>query len=61
MSLLNKKAVRQHLINRAAVMRPGWKPSRVSEAALVRIEADLIVSLDKLIHCLPSKGKTITY
>jgi len=60
-SLLNKSAVRKHLLERAALKRPGWKPTRVSENTLFRIEAEFRERLDRLLHSLPSKGKTIQY
>lgn len=61
MSLLNKSALHEHLLERAAVIRPGWRPTRVSEATIFRIEAEFREKIDRMLHSLPSRGKTIQY
>ena len=57
--LLNRKAVRNFLLERAAQLRPFNRFERVSQDTLNRIDAELRAKLTGLVQRLPSKGKTI--
>lgn len=57
--LLNRKAVRNFLLERAAQLRPFNRFERVSQDTLNRIDAELRAKLTDLVQRLPSKGKTI--
>lgn len=57
--LLNRKAVRNFLLERAAQLRPFNKFERVSQETLNRIDAELRARLTAMVQRLPSKGKTI--
>lgn len=57
--LLNRKAVRNFLLERAAQLRPFNKFERVSQETLNRIDAELRARLTSMVQRLPSKGKTI--
>lgn len=57
--LLNRKAVRNFLLERAATLRPFNHFERVSQDTLNRIDAELRARLTGLVQRLPSRGKTI--
>jgi hypothetical protein len=46
-------------IQRAAVLRPAWSPSRFSEENFGKIEAEFRAYVDRKIMEQPSIGKTI--
>lgn len=57
--LLNKKAVKSHVLNRWAKLRPGKEMTRVGSETYSELNARLTNLIDKLIHEHPSVGKTI--
>jgi len=58
-SLINRAALKRHLLNRAKVLRPNHPFSRVSEEAIQRLESSLRLNADDLVRRHPSLGKTI--
>lgn len=57
-SIIKKKAVKELILRRAEVLRPGWSCERVSAKAIAQLEAFIRVKVDESIHRHPSKGKT---
>jgi hypothetical protein len=58
-SLLNRAALKRYLLDRAKVIRPHHRLSRVSEEALVWLENNLRNQASELIRRHPAKGSTI--
>ncbi|KKN71931.1 hypothetical protein LCGC14_0415770 [marine sediment metagenome] len=58
MSLLNKKHVRNYILERVKKTRPGFNCTRVSPDALTAIEYKLTAMINKIVHAHPSKGQT---
>ena len=58
-SLLNRAAMKRHLLNRAKALRPSHPFSRVSEEAIQRLESSLRFNADDLVSRHPSLKKTI--
>ena len=56
-SLLNRKAVKEYILKRSEVLRPGWPFTGVSKEALDEVEAFIKNSIDKGIKKHPSRGK----
>ena len=57
--LFNHAALKRMFIQRAAVLRPAWSPSRFSEENFGKIEAEFRAYVDRKIMEQPSIGKTI--
>ena len=58
-SLLNRAALKRFLLDRAKVIRPHHRLSRVSEEALEHLENSLRNQATELIRRHPAKGSTI--
>jgi len=58
-SLLNRAALKRFLLDRAKVIRPHHRLSRVSEEALKHLENSLRNQASELIRRHPAKGSTI--
>jgi len=58
-SLLNRAALKRFLLDRAKVIRPHHRLSRVSEEALEHLENNLRNQASELIRRHPAKGSTI--
>jgi hypothetical protein len=58
MNLINKSALRRHILLRAQALRT-HKFTRVSDDALVLMEVSLRRQADELIRSHPAKGMTI--
>jgi len=57
-SIINRTILKKFIINTAEKIRPGWKPTRVSAAAMDEIEAFTMAKVRESIRRQPSKGKT---
>lgn len=57
--LLNRKAVRNFLLERAARLRPFNRFARVSAETLAAIDAELRVRLEQRVRRQPSRGRTL--
>ena len=55
---LNRKVTRQRILDKIKQDRPGWNCTRVSEAALRKLDARIDKMLDQAVHAHPSTGKT---
>ncbi len=55
---LNKKVTRQRILEKIRSTRPHWKVTRVSDAALKKLDARIDAMLDRAVHSHPSTGKT---
>lgn len=60
MNLVNKKALRTHILERARVLRY-HKFTRVSTNTIDQCEIALKMYIDRQLEILPSKGKTIEF
>jgi hypothetical protein len=60
-SLLNRKAVKKHILNRCETHRPGWNCQRVSKQALDEIDGFIRDKINQSIHRHPTKGKTFMH
>ena len=60
-SLLNKKAIKAHILHRCETKRQGWDCRRVSEKAIIEIEAFLRTKIDESVHRHPTIGKTFMH
>jgi hypothetical protein len=58
-SLVNRAALKRYLLDRAKVMRPHHRLSRVSEEALENLENMLRNQASEMIRRHPAKGSTI--
>ena len=58
-SLLNRAAIKRYLLDRAKVIRPHHRLSRVSEEAMEWLENNLRNQASELIRRHPAKGSTI--
>jgi len=58
-SLVNRAALKRYLLDRAKVMRPHHRLSRVSEEALENLESMLRNQASEMIRRHPAKGSTI--
>jgi hypothetical protein len=58
-SLLNRAAIKRYLLDRAKVIRPHHRLSRVSEETLEHLENNLRNQASELIRRHPAKGSTI--
>jgi len=58
-SLLNRAAIKRYLLDRARVIRPHHRLSRVSEEVLEHLENSLRNQASELIRRHPAKGSTI--
>ena len=58
-SLLNRAALKRYLLDRARVIRPHHRLSRVSEETLEWLENNLRNQASELIRRHPAKGATI--
>ena len=58
-SLVNRVALKRYLLDRAQVIRPHHRLSRVSEEALEWLETSLRNQASELIRRHPAKGSTI--
>ena len=58
-SLLNRAALKRYLLDRARVIRPHHRLSRVSEEVLEHLENSLRNQASELIRRHPAKGSTI--
>jgi hypothetical protein len=58
-SLVNRAALKRYLLDRAQVIRPHHRLSRVSEEALEWLETSLRNQASELIRRHPAKGSTI--
>jgi hypothetical protein len=58
-SLINRAALKRYLLDRAKVMRPHHRLSRVSEEALEHLENSLRNQGAEMIRRHPAKGATI--
>jgi len=58
-TLINKKHVRDYLLNRAAETRPESNFSRVSDTLLRMINARVLHMLQDIVHRHPSNGQTL--
>lgn len=57
-SIINRTVLKKFIINTAEKIRPGWKPTRVSAAAMNEIEAFMMSKVRDSIRRQPTKGKT---
>jgi len=57
-SLINRSAVKKYILNKFAEDRPHLGFTRVSEAALLLLEAKIQNMLDRAVHTHSSSGKT---
>jgi len=57
-SLINRSAVKKYILNKFAEDRPHLNFTRVSEAALLLLEAKIQNMLDRAVHTHSSSGKT---
>ena len=60
-TILNRTAVKKHILHRCKLVRPGWDCRRVSKQALVEIEAFIIFKINESIRRHPTKGKTFMH
>jgi hypothetical protein len=58
MSLLNKAEVKRFIMDKAALHRPGWRMTQISNAALVAIEAKLSNMITNAVKSHATRGKT---
>ena len=58
-SLVNRAALKRYLLDRARVIRPHHRLSRVSEEALEWLENGLRNQASELIRRHPAKGSTV--
>lgn len=56
--LLNKKHVRDHILARVKLTRPGWPCTRVSNVAMNALELKVTEMINRTIHAHPSVGQT---
>ena len=59
--LLNRKAVKEHILKVCEDKRKGWKCTRVSKQAIDEIEAFIKYKINASIHQHPSVGKTFMH
>ncbi len=59
-NLLNHAAVKRYILKKFADDRPHLEFSRVSESALLLLEVQLRLRLERAIHAHRSTGKTFT-
>lgn len=55
---INNKGVREYILNRIKVARPGWECTQVSPKVFYQLDIKLRAILDRAVHQHPSKGKT---
>jgi len=60
-NILNRKAVKDHILSCCEKYRPGWDCKRVSKQALDEIEAFVRMKVKESVHRHPSKGKTFMH
>ena len=60
-SILNKKAIKNHILRLCEDKRKGWQCTRVSKQAIDEIEAFLKNKIRESIHRHPSIGKTFMH
>ena len=56
--LINKKHVRDYILEMAKEIRPGFTCTRVSAEAMLQIDVKLRMILRNAVRAHPSKGKT---
>lgn len=59
--LVSKSKVKKYIKDQCAVLRPGWKMTQVSDAAIVNLDAKLRVFIQNAIKSHPTVGKTFTF
>ena len=57
--LVNAKALRAYLLRYAAVARPGWCPTRVSDEIVRALDESLRTVARRMVDQHPSTGTTI--
>ena len=57
--LVNRAALKRYLLEQAQVLRPALRMKRVSDEAVLSLEARLRHMADELIRRHPCRGKTI--
>lgn len=57
-TLINKTAVRNYILEKVKLERPGWKCTRISPEALSQLEARFMNIIDNLVKSHPTKGET---
>ena len=60
-NLLRRKAVKDHILKRCKISRPGWECKRVSKQSLDEIEAFVRMKINQSVHRHPTKGKTFMH
>jgi len=60
-SILNRKAVKEHILKVCEQRRKGWECTRVSKQAIDEIEAFIRYKINASIHRHPSVGKTFMH
>ncbi len=60
-SLLNRKAVKKHILRRCETYRLGWECKRVSKQALDEIDAFVRYKINESVHRHPTIGKTFMH
>ena len=60
-SILNRKAVKDHILNTCEKSRAGWECTRVSKQAIDEIEAFVRMKINESVHRHPSVGKTFMH
>lgn len=60
-SLLNRKAVKGHILKVCDQKRKGWQCTRVSKQAIDEIEAFIKYKINQSVHRHPSVGKTFMH
>ena len=56
--IINKKAVKEYILETTREKRPGWDCSQVKTSVLTQIDEFLKERIDGAIHRHPTKGKT---
>jgi hypothetical protein len=59
-NLLNRKAVKEYIIQHCEKQRPGWDCTRVSQQVIEQINAFVKNKINDSIDRHPSKGKTFS-
>jgi len=59
MSLINKKEVRNYILDRVKSHRPGWGADRVAASVFDDLNRILQERINRALHSHPSVGKTV--
>ena len=59
--VINRRAVKEYILQTCEAKRQGWECTRVSKQALDEIEAFLMMKIQESVHRHPSIGKTFMH